>query len=115
MQLDLVYTLRVIAEQNLTDHKIISDDDADAVYSVDFHLDNHDASTNVEHVLNSEKYHSDLSEVTFEDITAVEDDLRSWLERQSATNLLVVKDSCVVDVAFKVKQEGIEFRLLQCV
>ena len=112
MQLDLVYTLRLNAEQNIKNNKILSDDDSDAIYSVDFHMDDYDASTNVEHVLNSERYHQELSEVSPEDILAVEDDLRAWLERQTLSNNLLLKDSCVVDVAFEVKPSGISFRLL---
>lgn len=112
MQLDLVYTLRLIAERNLTDDKILSDDDSDAVYSVDFHMDDYDASTNIEHILNVEKYHPELADVKEEDITAVEDDLRSWLEKKSADNTLIVKDNSLVDVCFKIETDGIKFRFL---
>ena len=113
MQIDLVYTLRLNAEQNLTEDKQVSDDDWDAIYSVDFHMDDYGSSTNVEHILNSEKYHPELTEADPEDLATVEDELRSWLERRTLSNNLILKDSCVVDVAFKVKPSGIEFRFLK--
>ena len=113
MQIDLIYTLRVSAEQNLTEDKPLTDDDWDAIYSVDFHMDDYDASTNVEHILNSEQYHKELSDVSPEDLAVVEDELRAWLERRTLSNNLILKDSCVVDVAFKVKPSGIEFRFIK--
>ena len=113
MQLDLMYTLRLNAKQNIKNNKILSDDDSDAIYSVDFHMDDYDCSTNVEHILNSEKYHQELAEVSPEDIAAVEDDLRAWLERQTLNNNLILKDNCVVYVAFEFKPSGIKFCLLK--
>jgi hypothetical protein len=113
MQIDLVYTLRLSSEQHLTENKQLPDDDWDAIYSVDFHMDDWDASTNVEHILNLEKYHEELAHVSLEVRNFVEDELREWLERRTLSNNLIVKDSCVVDVAFKVKPSGIKFRFIK--
>jgi len=113
MQIDLVYTLRLNAEQNLTEDNQVADDAWDAIYSVDFHMDDYGSSTNVEHILNPEKYHEELAHVSPEVRDVVEDELRSWLERRTLSNNLILKDSCVVDVAFKAKPSGIEFRFIK--
>jgi hypothetical protein len=113
MQIDLVYTLRLSSEQHLTENKQLPDDDWDSIYSVDFHMDDWDASTNVEHILNPKKYHEELAHVSLEVRNFVEDELREWLERRTLSNNLILKDSCVIDVAFKAKSSGIEFRFIK--
>ena len=113
MNLNLTYKLRLISEENLTGESIRSDDDADSIYAVDFHMDNHEACWNIEHVLDPEKYHSEIKAgLTPEEIANVEDELRSWLESRSAKGLLLVREAMTLDVIFKPTPKGLSFRVL---
>lgn len=112
MNLDLGYKLRLISLEN--GNSIRNDDDADSVYEVDFHMDDHEACWNIEHILDPEKYHKKIKEgLTPEQISEVEDELRGWLEAQSARGSLLIRDGMTLDVAFKVTPKGLKFQIIK--
>lgn len=112
MQLDLSYKLRLISMEN--GNSIRDDDDADSVYEVDFHMDDHEDCWNIQHVLDPEKYHKEIKEgLTPEQISEVEDDLRGWLEAESARGSLLVRDQMTLDVAFKATPKGLQFQIIK--
>ena len=112
MQLYLSYKLRLISLEN--GKSIRSDEEADSVYDVEFHMDDHEACWNIEHILDPEKYHKEIKEgLTPEQISEVEDELRSWLEAESARGSLLVQDGMTLDVAFKVTPKGLKFQIIK--